>query len=329
MRASINHPGGSHAVLLSVLLAALAPLPSAAAQTAIEKQAVFFEGPVVLPESARVETLVAFEGPTRVNGVVQRDVIAIDGDVDVAGHVGGDVIAMDGLVRLAPSARVGGDLLSASPPSVAEGAQVGGAIRTFEATRDDGAGVLGWFLSWLGMVVLASLLAFLLHFFVPARTKKMTYRTARTDPWRSLGVGALIAVALPLLALLAIVTVIGIPVGIVLFLVAGLVAFFGFVVGGFILGGAIAERSHRGATWSPLAWIFIGVAILSALTLVPVLGTLVWIAASLYGVGAAALTGWNARQTRLGRTPTTPRAPEPPPEPTTTRGPIEQQPAGA
>ena len=44
-------------------------------------------------------------------GLVTGDVVFLEGPVTVSGQVNGSVIAADGVIRLAESARVGGDVL--------------------------------------------------------------------------------------------------------------------------------------------------------------------------------------------------------------------------
>ena len=59
-----------------------------------------------------------------VNGVVTGDVVVLEGPVTVTGQVNGSVIAADGIVRLAESARVGGDVLASEPILIRPGAEV-------------------------------------------------------------------------------------------------------------------------------------------------------------------------------------------------------------
>lgn len=307
--------------MAGLALAWLVPL-SASAQAGGEGRAVFFEGPVVLAEEDRVGSLVTFEGPTRVNGVVTGDVVALGGDVGVTGRVGGDVVALSGNVALAPSARVGGDVRAAEGTSVAEGAVVSGTIGTLEAERAGAApGILGWLGSWLLMTLGVGLLALLLHWLVPQRAKESAYEAARLEPWPSLGVGALVFFGLPILAVLASITVIGIPIGIATLFASVLLAFTGFVICAFVIGRVIAERSPRAAGWGALLRLVVGLAILCGLALIPVVGTVVWIVASCLGIGAAVMAAVRTQRPRAARDR---RAPAPPPEPLTTP---EQHPA--
>ena len=73
---------------------------------------IVFAGSVSVPRGQRVGEVVVFSGRATVNGVVTGDVVVFEGPVTVTGQVNGSVIAADGVVRLAESARVGGDVFS-------------------------------------------------------------------------------------------------------------------------------------------------------------------------------------------------------------------------
>jgi hypothetical protein len=263
--------------------------------------AVMFEGPARVLSGDVVESLVVLEGPTRVDGVVVRDVVAIAGDVSVSGTVGGDVIALGGVVRLEPSAQVGGDLVSPRPPVIAPGAQLRGVVHT-GASRLAGTAPSGarYVLAWLAMSVSAVLFALLLGVLVPEGGQRAVLSRARHEPGKALGLGLVVALIAPAVALTAALTLIGIPLAIALALAAGLLAFAGFATSGFVLGRFLAWRSER-RPLPPLAWVAIGTALLSGLTLVPVVGTLVWAVASMFGVGSIALASYESRRAGRGR----------------------------
>lgn len=177
---------------------------------------------------------------------------------------------------------------------------------------------VSYFLAWLGMTVASGLLALLLVWLVPERSREAVYSAARREPGSSVGAGLLLAIALPLLGLALVLTVIGSPLGLAVWVGALLLAFVGFVAGAFVLGRWLAER-RPGQRLSGVAWLFIALAILCALSLVPVLGTFVWVAASVYGAGAIALAIYRGRTAQLERQRRAP--PGPPPTPGPERGP--------
>ena len=59
--------------------------------------------------------VVVFSGRVEVHGVATGDVVVLEGPVTVTGQVNGSVIVADGVIRLAESARVGGDVLAGEP----------------------------------------------------------------------------------------------------------------------------------------------------------------------------------------------------------------------
>ena len=314
----------------ALLAVASFAVPSARAQT--EDEAVVFHGPAVVARGHTVESLVVFEGPTRVDGTVTEDVVALGGDVYVTGVVGGDVVALGGVPHVASSARIGGDIVSSRTPAIAHGASVNGHVRQ-PSHQDGGAwsALLAYFLSWLGMAISVGVLALLLGWLVPPQARDTLYRTARAEPGASLGVGLLITLGLPLLAVAAMLTVVGIPLGVAVLLALVLVALAGFVATGWVIGRAIAERTQRPheELRARLGWVLLGVGLLSAAALIPFVGGLVWVAASALGTGAAALAIYRSRRPRVEppgerARPAAEEEPtfEPPPYP-------EERPAGA
>jgi hypothetical protein len=126
----------------------------------------------------------------------------------------------------------------------------------------------------------------------------------RTRIGPSIGLGLLLFFGLPLLAIIALVTVIGIPLGLGLLAALLLVHALGYSAAAWILGRSIV----RGAT----AWVvafLAGWAILRVMALVPILGGLVWFAAVVFGLGALAVAIWRTR---------TPNRPAPASRPTPT-----------
>lgn len=203
--------------------------------------------------------------------------------------------------------------------------------------ESDGAWSWGWgsavsyFLAWLGMTVATGLLAAAFAWLTPHRTREAIYDTARREAGSSVGAGLLIAIALPLLGLALVLTVIGAPLGLAVWIASVLVAFVGFVASAWIFGRALAARSRAGNRLSHIGWLFVALAILCALSLIPIVGTLLWIAASVYGTGAIAMATYRARQAQLPRDRRAPPPGAPPAPGTTTQPgyPAPEHPAGA
>ncbi len=191
--------------------------------------------------------------------------------------------------------------------------------QTYYHYRGPGEWGWGWgatvsyLVAWAAMTVASALLALALLWLVPLGARESVYQTARREPGMSFGAGLLLAVGLPILGLALVLTIVGSPLGIAVWIASILLAFVGFVAAAWIFGRAMAARSKPGSRMSPTAWLFAALAILCALSLIPGIGGLVWIAASVFGAGAAAVTLYRGRRAQIERGRDR-RPPEPPPD---------------
>jgi len=94
------------------------------------------DGPLVVPENARAEEVVALRGDVTVKrGAVVKKVVAVAGSIRIeqGATVTEDVVAVGGNVRISSGARVGEDVLALGGKlDVREGAQVGGTRLAFD-----------------------------------------------------------------------------------------------------------------------------------------------------------------------------------------------------
>jgi hypothetical protein len=106
----------------------------------------------------------------------------------------------------------------------------------------------------------------------------------------SIGWGLLAFFGLPILGVIALVTIVGIPLGLGLLAALILIYAIGYTASAWILGRRIV---HEPTGW--LLAFLAGWAILRVAALVPVLGGLVWFAAVVFGLGALLVAIWRAR----------------------------------
>lgn len=279
-------------------------------------------GPIEVPRGQTVSgDVVAFGGQIRVDGRVEGDVVGLGGPATVGGTVGGDVVALGGPAVLEPGARVEGDVIApASParigagarvggdvvhgdeaPDIAPGATVGGGVQRAGAERFGPAfGLLGLvgpaasgirlIGSW-GVGSAVSLgLGLLLLWLGPVAARR-GYEAARTETGEVVGAGLAFVFGLPVLAALAIVTLVGIPLGVVLALAIVPLFALGYAAGAWLLG-----RTLVGPPRSPYLALLAGWGILRLVALVPLAGWVAWVGATLLGCGALALMGWRSRR---------------------------------
>jgi len=125
------------------------------------------------------------------------------------------------------------------------------------------------------------------------RGAERVLEAGRTRVGPAIGLGLLMFFGLPILAGLALVTVVGIPLGLVVLAALLLIYALGYSASGWVLGRSILRR--------PGAWVvafLAGWAILRVVALIPILGGLVWFAAVVFGLGALAVAIWHGRGAR-------------------------------
>ena len=280
------------ACLLALLGALVLAAPAYAG-----KDEIVITGDVNVPAGQTRDDVVVINGHVNVAGRVTGDLVAISAPVRISGVVEGDVVALTDRSVIAPGARVGGDLIYADhKPRVATDATVEGDTRRVDV--DEVFSPFRAFVArlalWLAFSVSSLALGLLLLWLAP-RALEAALWTARTSTGPVIGIGLAAFFGIPAAALLAIVTLVGIPLGIVLLLAALPLYALGYTTSAWLLGRAIV-RPPAGRVAAFLA----GWGILRAIALVPVLGGLVWFGAAVFGLGALTVALWRSRSGTAG-----------------------------
>jgi len=254
---------------------------------------IVITGGAVVPVGQVAGDVVVLDGPVRIAGRATGNVIAVSGPIRITGRVDGDVAAVSDRAVLAPTARVGGDLLSGDErPLVAQGARVDGSVKDedwADALSSPGWGFAGPLAWWLAVTVSTLLVGALLLLLAP-RMLAAAEHSGRQRPWPAVGWGVLVAIALPIVAVLALVTLVGIPFGVALLLALVPVMLVAYVTSAWILGRrVVGERS-------PWLALLAGWGILRLLALIPVVGFLVGLVATVFGLGALVVALWRSRR---------------------------------
>jgi cytoskeletal protein CcmA (bactofilin family) len=261
---------------------------SAGADTQIDgNAAVFAEGAVV-------------------RGLVGIDLLSFARTLELGGSVNRDLNAFGERVTLLERARVGRNLTArlanADNLQTASGAVVGGAIdiRADEPPEEQRsryltAGFYLWRAAWLGAAFLTGLVA--LWAFPALRSASLG---TGAGVLMTGGIGLVTAVVLPVLAVIACITIIGLPVGIVAFLawLAGL--YLAKIVFANVLGSLLfrspAGLPHYAAT------LLAGLVVVMIAINLPFVGWLFNIVLTLIGLGMIVEPIWNrtARRGAMG-----------------------------
>lgn len=296
-------------VLVAVAaLTALSFLPAsaAAAQTSdhVEDAIVVISGDVTVPRGETVDGVVIASGDLRLAGRVDGDVVLFAGDATVSGRIDGDLVTFGGQARLLPRAFVGGDVhYGDERPIVA-----GSAIVRGDVTKEDWSGWDDWgdflpfvgaFVFWIAISVSMAILGVLLLLIAPRAADALSARSReRVGPLIAIGIA--IGICLPLAAVIALVTVVGIPLAFLIGSALLPIAALAYVTAAYALGRrVVGEQPSR--FWAFLA----GLGILRALALIPFLGFLVGLAAVVFGLGllGAAIGAARERPAEPARNP--------------------------
>lgn len=255
------------------------------------------------------------------------DVILAGGTAIIDGAINGSIYAatlstaIDGTV-------VGNAELQAMNLNVDNGARIGGALRyqspldadvdsaaiiTGDVTRTNGApwtGIGDGALAPFGSIV-RLVWALILGALIVAAAPRVASRVAEHGAsfLRPSVIGLICIVAVPLISLLAFLSIVGIPVGVLLLILLGIVVYLSQVFAGLTIGRYLMPRSWQdGSRGYLLLAMTIGVLIITALRMVPVpyLGSIATALVTFWGTGAAVLiltdlTSRRLREPRAGR----------------------------
>jgi hypothetical protein len=251
---------------------------------------VRFGGSVSVPSNQTVENASAFGGSVTVlpNARV----------LDTAIAFGGDII-------LKPGARVDGDAYSFGGKIIQEpGAIIGGEKATFSDRHGMMYGSYGrqsffahYFFSAMFRIcaaVVAAILGLLILQssppFLPDLAEKLRQQPGLTAFW---GIGGIFAILFGTVFLA--ITLIGIPLIPLLSLSAVVTSLVGSLGVALFVGQRLDRNGNRSATWQFL----IGLAILTVLALIPVLGGLVVFLINLFGLGVILLWKFGGVQPQM------------------------------
>jgi len=268
---------------------------------------VVLSGDLIVPAGETVENAAIFNGPATIDGTVTETLFVLNGDVEISGTVRRDVIVVNGSVLVRSGAEIGGDIVSRETPEIEDGATVDGDLRGLASRFDVDLGFAGRFIWWIGYSASSLLLGLLVLLLVP-RLDEASVFAMRDSLGAVIGLGAAAFFLLPVIAVLFLVTVVGIPLGLFLLLALALVYTIGYVVGAHAIGRLVVKppASRFGA-------FLLGWAVLRLVGLVPVLGGLTWLLVAIAGLGVLFV----AARRRPAATVPSGVVPPPPPEPAT------------
>lgn len=246
-----------------------------------------------------------YGGSIGVDGRTDGDLRATGRRIRLDGEVRGNARLVAEEIELGPKARIDGGLhyIARDGLKRAEGAFVGGEItrgdqepgragprgggwrwdRSVESSSPWAWGVM----SFLALLATAALFLFLVPRFAADASRRI-----QSSPWQALAAGFATVVAVPFMAVLLFVTLLGIPLGFALLALYPALMLAGFVVGVLFVGHMLAAAMRRDvpATYAGgMGYFALALLLTLLVATVPVVGGLVAGLLSLAGVGACVL----------------------------------------
>ncbi len=269
------------------LLCTLAPAAPALAADDSPQERIVVSGPLTVGPDETSGTVVVASGDVLIRGMVDGDVVVLDGDATIRGEVTGNIVTIAGTATLGRRARVGGDLTYFDKkPQVRRGARVAGDTKKYDADKLTGPLGIAAIGFWIAVSLSLLVLGLLLLALAP-RAADAVARGAKKWP-ASIGVGILVFILLPIIAVLALVSVFGAPFGVGLLMALFPLYAIGYVTTAFAVGRLIIKKSRIPA-------FLVGLLILRLLALIPFAGGLVGLLATIFGLGVLFVTLFRSR----------------------------------
>lgn len=268
-------------------------------------------GQVVVSQNSKIKRDALFGcGNLIVDGSIGRNLWVGAGSVELDGKVGGNVKVSSDNTVLGSNTEIDGNLIytSSNKADIDSAAQIEGKVthklppeEKREAQPLAGLAGMFFFLLFAFISFLASLItAFvLLALFPRAATETSQALVERT--WASLGVGFLALIITPIAAIILMITLIGLPLGIISVVLYFVFIYLSQIVFAIFLGEKILIAISKKEKASPYLSVLIGLIILAVIGLIPFLGWFVKFVVMLFGLGALVLAMF--RLIQKGREP--------------------------
>ncbi len=236
---------------------------------------------------------------------VGGDLDAAGGSIEIAGHVGADLSCNGGSVviggtidgntticaddiRILQSARIQGDLEYTSDKEIEipAGTVIGDVVykRSEKKVEDIYSKTTSSIISFLSILLIG-----LLMVRFTGNTTIRVSDTIATQILKSLGSGVLLLIAIPLIAMILMITVIGIPLGLIVLFAYIVILYISKIFVGLAIGRRIVTYAKKEIS-SPYWHLVVGLIVIAFATRIPLVGFLISLIVILAGLGALVMT---------------------------------------
>jgi len=259
------------------------------------------QGIVIAKEAVVGRDLFVGGSTVLMDGVVQRECYANGSDVSINGVVGRNLNMEGTYLNLLDGANIKGDLSyrTHDKAKISSGAVVQGKTNWLYVEPAETQEKKTFVSDLPGMmwgIAGALLIWFLVRIWRPEFWTKNA-RTIYEKPLKTIGIGILALIVTPILAILLMITVIGIPLGIILGLAYGVAIYLSKIVVAAFIGYWLSKRFkwaqiHKGV-WA----VLLALVILEVLTNIIYIDFISWLLIVFAGLGTLVLTNYKSNKT--------------------------------
>jgi cytoskeletal protein CcmA (bactofilin family) len=240
-------------------------------------------------------SMTAFLQSLHLDGHLGRDLLLFCGDANIAGKIDGGIHAKGANLSIRSTAEVAGPVRfeGDNQPDVSPQAKLASPVdyhKMEHRPRYREGGYYIWQVIWAAAFVLFGLVLFQL---MPKFSKEATDNVDRAGA--SFGLGVLVFFSVPIAAIIACVTIVGLFIGASSFFVWYAALYYAQIVVGAAVGQWMMDKTNE--AWPLIGRMTVGVVLVRLCTTVPHVGGWVKFGVILWGVGALSLALYNRFQT--------------------------------
>ena len=256
-----------------------------------------FGGIIIVSQEAEIGwDILTAGGNIEIRGKVNGDVTGLGESIILASEVGGDVdfsieSEKEGQLILYPQTKIKGDLIYSAPQKaeIKEGTEIEGetVYKGFvpsSLTLKSSLGIsyfLRKIISLLGLLLIGLLIVVLTKKQSKAIAKRMIDRS-----WNSLGWGLIYLIITPIILILVLITVIGIPLALITFVFYLIVLYIAEIFIGIVLGQKLLQWWTKKSEVSLIWAMVLGVILFSIITDLPFVGWIISLLGICWALGA-------------------------------------------
>lgn len=250
-------------------------------------------GNVTLGDTSELAgSLVAGAGQLQLLGPVGKEINVAAGKVLISNVINGNATVRTNELDFSQAAVINGNLTywSNQKANISQGATVSGTIKQIPVPkynaneiRQGAMAAFSGFKIFFGIVgfIASFIIGLFLIYLLPLFTKNVA-TVIKKRFWLSLGIGVLAGILTPIIFIVLLITLIGIPIAFVFIFIMLLLLYFGKIYISYVIGEKIFGEKKTAKAWI----LLVGLLVFSIVTVIPVIGGIFQGFAIVTGLGA-------------------------------------------